>query len=84
MGKNARGITLGFLSSMESERRERDRAKREALEKVREERNEKKRNTGRFFKLKSANREKIKPKALGWIPKMDNLTGFWVQNRGKE
>jgi hypothetical protein len=55
---------------------------KDALEKVNEDIKEKKRKRGGFFKFKTANKEKIKPKALGWISNADNLTGFGMQNRG--
>lgn len=57
---------------------------KDALENVSEDIKEKKRKKGRFLKFKTANKAKIKPKALGWISKADNLTGFRMQNKGKE
>jgi hypothetical protein len=42
-----------------------NKASKDDLEKVSEDIKEKKRKRGRFFKFKTANKAKIKPKALG-------------------
>jgi hypothetical protein len=53
---------FGFFSRKEKTRTEMNKPSKDALEKVSEDIKEKKRKRGRFFKFKTANKEKIKPK----------------------